>query len=230
MRTPTSPGIALVLACSLVAACGVPHIGGYEPKKRTYEDPVNFEASGDKPKNGSLFTASAVGTYLFADQRAMRLGDIVTVRIQEHADAKRGATTELSRDGSAGLTLSAFFGLVDALGIPAELVAGQLATGFKGSGLSTRTEKFEAIVPVIVKRVLPNGNLFVEGHRVILVNEEEHHFYLSGVVRPVDINDDNSVPSYLLADAEIEFTGRGTISEKQSPGWISRGLDYVRPF
>ena len=78
-------------------------------------------------------------------------------------------------------------------------------------------------------KVLPNGNLFIEGHRVVLVNHEEHHFYLSGVVRPVDIETDNSVTSALIADAEIEFTGRGAISEKQEAPWLQRGLDFVRP-
>jgi flagellar L-ring protein precursor FlgH len=81
-----------------------------------------------------------------------------------------------------------------------------------------------------VKKTFPNGNLFIEGHRVILVKNEEHHFYISGVIRAVDIEGDNSVASALVADAEIEFTGRGVISDKQSPGWLNRTLDYVTPF
>jgi len=77
---------------------------------------------------------------------------------------------------------------------------------------------------------LSNGNLFIEGHRVVLVNDEEHHFYISGVIRPVDIQSDNSVESGVIADAEIEFTGRGVITDKQSPGWLNRTMDYVSPF
>jgi flagellar L-ring protein FlgH len=77
---------------------------------------------------------------------------------------------------------------------------------------------------------LPNGNLFVEGHRVVLVNNEEHHFYISGVVRPIDIDQENSVKSSMIADAEIEFTGRGVLSDNQQQGWLSRYFGWMWPF
>ena len=79
-------------------------------------------------------------------------------------------------------------------------------------------------------KVLPNGNLFVEGHRAILVNSEEHHFYISGVVRPIDIDQQNSVKSSVVADAQIEFTGRGDLSDNQKQGWLSRYLGWIWPF
>ncbi len=223
-------GVALGGLAWAVTACGVSHIAPYVPKHRDYQDPVKFDDQDGQAHNGSLFSANRQGAYMFADQRAMRVGDIVTIRISEHADAKRGASTELSRDGQAGLRLDAFFELMRLAGAQPDLLKGSLTTGFKGQGKTSRSEKLEATVPAVVRRRLPNGNLFIEGHRVVLVNAEEHHFYVSGVIRPVDIAGDNSVPSYLVADAEIEFTGRGVITEKQRPGWISRGLDYAAPF
>lgn len=223
-------GCALLVVATTAAACGVSHIAQYTPKHRDYKDPVKFSERDGQAHNGSLFSANRQGAYMFADQRAMRVGDIVTIRISEQANAKRGAATELSRDGSAGLHLDSFFELMRLAGAQPDLLKGSLATGFKGQGNTSRTEKLEATVPAVVRRRLPNGNLFIEGHRVVLVNAEEHHFYVSGVIRPVDIAGDNSVPSYLVADAEIEFTGRGVITEKQRPGWISRGLDYAAPF
>ena len=75
-----------------------------------------------------------------------------------------------------------------------------------------------------------NSNLFIEGHRVILVNDEEHHFYVSGLARPLDILEDNSIDSSRIADLQMEFTGRGVITEKQHPGWLQRGLDIIAPF
>ena len=65
---------------------------------------------------------------------------------------------------------------------------------------------------------------------MILINDEETFLYLSGVVRPMDITPDNSVASSKIADVELEYTGRGVISERQSPGWFSRALDHVWPF
>jgi flagellar L-ring protein precursor FlgH len=215
-----------------MAGC-VQHIGEYEAKRRQYRSPVDFEKLSAPAEPGSLFQPGYTGAYLFADQRAMRIGDIVTIRIREEADAKRGAATELSRNGSANAKIEAFFGLLNTLeGVMDgdELVNTLLSTDFSGAGQTSRTEHLEATVPATVREVLPNGNLFVEGHRVILVNNEEHHFYISGVVRPVDISGDNSVESSLVADAEIEFTGRGVVSEKQSPGWLSRALDWAAPF
>ena len=226
----------LTLLTALVATatgCSVSHISDYEPKVRDYRPPVALERDALTSVNGSLFHPLHAGTYLFADHRAMRMGDLVTVRVAEHADAKRGATTDLSRDSDTRLTLDAFFGLLQQAGEifgSGDMLKLGSGTAFSGAGLTARTERLEATVPATVKQVLPNGNLFIEGHRVIMVNAEEHHFYLSGVVRPVDIQQDNSVMSSLIADAEIEFTGRGPVTDKQDQPWLQKGLDYVMPF
>ena len=226
--------VGLILAATLLAgACAVTHIDTYEPKRRVYQSPVDFAETATPRRNGALFQAASPAAYLFADQRAMRPGDIVTIRVDERADARRAATTDLTRDSNTSIGADAFFGLLKLAGnaLPAgDLLKLSTGTGFKGSGLTSRMEDFEATVPAIVREVLPNGNLFLEGHRVVLVNSEEHHFYVSGVVRPADIEGDNSISSSKIADAEIEFTGRGLVSEKLNPGWLQRGLDIVRPF
>ncbi len=95
---------------------------------------------------------------------------------------------------------------------------------------AARSEHLTATVPAIVRKVLPNGNLFIEGHRVVLVNSEEQHFYISGVVRPIDIDQENSIKSSQIADAEIEFTGRGVLSDNQHQGWLSRYFGWIWPF
>ena len=82
----------------------------------------------------------------------------------------------------------------------------------------------------MVRKVLPNGNLFVEGHRVMLVNTEEQHFYISGVVRPIDIDQENSVKSSMVADAEIEFVGARRPHRQPAPGLLSRYLGWLWPF
>ena len=225
--------VALLLMLALLAEGCVQHIGAYEPKRRQYKSPVDFQLIEGPIHNGSLFNPNHPGSFLFADQRAMHLGDLVTVRIKEVADAKRGASTQLSRQSDVNFKIGSFFTLLEQIDpslTKKDMLSAMFANGFDGMGQTTRTEHFEATVPSIVREVLPNGNLFIEGQRVILVNAEEHHFYLSGVIRPVDIQGDNSIESSLIADAEIEFTGRGVISEKQSPGWLSRALDYAAPF
>lgn len=229
------PLITASLALAFVlAACGsVSHIGDYKPKQRKYQSSVDLTTLTSDSANGSLFSRTHQGNFLFTDQRAMRGGDILTINVVEDANAKRGARTELGRDAEVGLAITSFLGLIKLLGddiMDPELLRGAQKSDFLGRGETSRTDHVRATVPAMVKQVLPNGNLFIEGHRVILVNDEEHHFYVSGVIRPVDILDDNSVDSSRIADAEIEFTGRGVISEKQNPGWLQRALDVITPF
>ena len=113
---------------------------------------------------------------------------------------------------------------------PTLAIGGTSTNSFASKGDTARTESLTATVPAVVTKVFSNGNLFVEGHRVILVNAEEHHFYISGVVRPIDIDQDNSVKSSMVADAQIEFVGRGVLSDNQKPGWFSRMLGWMWPF
>jgi flagellar L-ring protein precursor FlgH len=77
---------------------------------------------------------------------------------------------------------------------------------------------------------MPNGDLFLEGTKVVLINNEEYHLYISGLVRPTDIAQDNSVLSSRIADAQIEFTGRGDLADQQRKGWLARLLDWANPF
>jgi flagellar L-ring protein precursor FlgH len=146
------------------------------------------------------------------------------------------ADTDLTRESTSSAQITAFLGLlsklkkVDADIDPTLAIGGTSKTDFKGEGKTARTEFLTATVPAMVRKVLPNGNLFVEGHRVILVNAEEQHFYISGVVRPIDIDQENSVKSAMVADAEIEFVGRGVLTDNQKQGWLSNMLGKLWPF
>ncbi len=238
ISTITRPlAVTVALGVALSACASVDHIGASVQKRRNYESPVDLSAQRQATANGSLYSTAGSTAYIFADQRAMRVGDIVTVRVVEQAAAERGAATELNRESSMSLGLPSLFGLIEALGDTlgekisrGELLEAVSQSDFVGGGSTSRRENLQATVPCLVVQVLPNGNLFVEGQRVVLVNQEEQHYYVSGLVRPSDILDDNSVPSYLLADAEIEFTGRGDISEYTKRGWLHRALDAVAPF
>ena len=107
--------------------------------------------------------------------------------------------------------------------------AGRAAVGIDGRGETTRESRVRAAIAVRVKQGLPNGDLFVEGTKVVLVNDEELHIYISGVIRPEDIEPDNSVRSSLVADAEIELTGRGALTDNQDRGWLVKLLDALNP-
>ena len=216
-----------VLAPLALAACGQSHIAAYTPKHRDY--PVPASATGPAEASpGSLWRDGSSAASLYTDARALHENDLVVVRVSEMADAKRATDTDISRQSSTTAQLNAFLGAL-AKSVP-KTIDGSSQTTFKGTGSTARSEYLTATVPAIVRKVLPNGNLFIEGHRVILVNQEEQHFYISGVVRPIDIDQENSIRSAQIADAEIEFTGRGVLSDNQRQGWLSKYLGWIWPF
>ncbi|HDG98416.1 MAG TPA: flagellar basal body L-ring protein FlgH, partial [Desulfobacterales bacterium] len=105
-----------------------------------------------------------------------------------------------------------------------------MSNSFDGSGSTSRDETMTASITARVVEVLPNGNLYIRGTRQIKVNNEVQYITLSGLIRPYDISPDNTVLSSYIADAKIEYTGKGAVSDKQRPGWLMRLLDYVWPF
>ena len=226
MRTPARTA-ALAAALTALACADVQHVGKYQPKSRDYPVPEPGGPTAQAPAPGSLWQDGASGM-LFTDARAFREHDLVVIKVEEIADAKRSSDTDLSRtnQNSGGFGLN----LKGKPIVPAVDGKQDTESTFKGEGSTARTERLVATVPATVKKVLPNGNLFVEGHRVVLVNNEEQHFYISGVVRPIDIDGDNSVKSSLVADAEIEFTGRGVMTENQQKGWMQKYLGWIWPF
>ncbi|MBN2528429.1 MAG: flagellar basal body L-ring protein FlgH [Deltaproteobacteria bacterium] len=218
----------------LSAACEPRHIRAYTPRERIY-DPKDYEEvkMASPESTGSIWSDSSPS--LFEDLRASRIGDILTVVIDEKQKGSGDAATTLSDESSMDAGMSKFFGLMTALvdaypDIESEKLMGILSNSdFAGDGSTSRSSQLEGRIAVRVKKVLPNGDLFVEGHKVILINAEELHFYVSGAIRQSDVRPDNSVSSSLIADAQVEFSGRGVISDKQSPGWLQQLADKYSP-
>ncbi|HUM13988.1 MAG TPA: flagellar basal body L-ring protein FlgH [Myxococcaceae bacterium] len=218
----------LSLLVALVAGCTTPKLGTYVPRHRDYDPPAPEQRPDAQATSGSLWRDGTPASMLFTDARALHESDLVVVKVEEVADAKRSADTDLTHQSDVEAKVAAFLNNVAS---QKELnISGGLKNNFNGDGSTGRTERLTATVPALVRKVLPNGNLFIEGHRVILVNSEEHHFYISGVVRPIDIDQQNSVKSAMIADAEIEFTGQGVLSENQRQGWLSKLFNTLWPF
>jgi flagellar L-ring protein precursor FlgH len=222
----------LILVLGLNVACSAStHVEPYTPKRREYSLPTTEAKPETNDSKGSLWRNGQSAAMLFTDARALRENDLVVVKVEEVADARRSADTDLSRDSQINAQLSAF---INAVTNPNPLLAPKFDSSlnqvFDGRGTTGRTERLTATVPAMVRKVMPNGNLFIEGHRVVLVNNEEQHFYISGVIRPIDIDQENSVKSTMIADAEIEFTGRGVLSDNQRPGFLARMFSKIWPF
>ncbi|MEW6326819.1 MAG: flagellar basal body L-ring protein FlgH [Thermodesulfobacteriota bacterium] len=172
---------------------------------------------------------------LFGDCRARNIGDIVTVNVVETSNASKKAATKTGRTTSVAGGISALLGYEGAIEdrnsrfSADSMIEGGISSDFDGSGTTTRNSTVTASISCRVVNVLPNGDLAIRGLREIRVNNETQHMILTGVIRPEDIAADNTILSSYVADARIEYNGRGVLSEKQSPGWLARILDYIWP-
>jgi flagellar L-ring protein precursor FlgH len=185
----------------------------------------------------SLFQESTYYGF-FQDLRAHKVGDLVTINIVETSKASKKADTNTARTSSIDAGINNLLGYeakMGSWGVPHAfdnnaMVKASMANKFDGSGSTSRDESMTASITARVVRVLPNGNLFIEGTRKIRVNNETQNITLSGIIRPSDISPDNTVLSSYIANAKIDYTGKGPVSDKQRPGWLARVLDVVWPF
>jgi flagellar L-ring protein precursor FlgH len=113
---------------------------------------------------------------------------------------------------------------------PSSLVKSSLSSDFEGTGSTSRKEDLIATLTTRVVEVMPNGNLRIQGNKAVAVNNETQYITLSGIVRQTDISSRNVVDSKYILDSRISYTGKGVISAKQRPGWLTQLLDYVTPF
>ncbi|AKU51578.1 flagellar basal body L-ring protein FlgH [Xanthomonas arboricola pv. juglandis] len=155
-----------------------------------------------------------------ADRRAYRVGDVLTVNVLEAARARSGAATDAGSDvrlsGTAGN--NAYRGSFDA----------GLSAAAKGSAETSRVGELRTQLSVQVKDVLSDGSLVVEGEQSLLINKEDQRITLSGIVRPDDILADNTVWSHRLANARVEFNGKGVVAESQRQSVAYRLLKWLR--
>jgi flagellar L-ring protein FlgH len=174
---------------------------------------------------GSLFSGENGRNMFYVDRKARALNDIVTIRIADVTSATGQANTNTSRASSVAGSLDNVFGYK-----PGSVAEAQLKAGFDGKGTTTRKNALSATVTAVVREVFPNGNLFVEGSKEVIINNERQYITVTGVVRLEDIAPDNSISSDLLADARLVYSGRGVLSDKQRPGLLGRVVDFIWPF
>lgn len=181
------------------------------------------------PPSASLFRSS--GRSLFRDQRAARVGDILTVRIDIADQAQVANSTNRSRDAAANAGVPALGGLEKVIGKTAgNLLDASGGTKTAGAGQTARSEKVFLTVAAVVANVLPNGNLVIRGRQQVRVNFELRDLSIAGVVRPEDIDANNTIQHSQIADARIAYGGRGVLTDVQQPGWLQQATDLLSPF
>jgi flagellar L-ring protein precursor FlgH len=168
------------------------------------------------------------------DQRASRVGDLITVVVDMNDSANWQNVTTTKRTGAESAGVPNLFGLEHAMKnsgmTPASLLSTDSANNNTGAGQIQRNETVALRLAGVVTQVLPNGNLVVLASQEVRVNSELRVLAVSGVVRPQDIASDNTITGDRIAEARISYGGRGTLTELQSPRWGQQLLDIFLPF
>jgi flagellar L-ring protein precursor FlgH len=171
--------------------------------------------------DGSIYH-DAQNMELFADPRAHRVGDILTVVLQEATQASKKATTSTSKTDKTAIGSPTILGQSLSIGGKAAGITTNGDRSFAGDGSSSQSNQLTGEITVTVAQRLSNGNLMVRGEKWLTINQGQELVRISGIVRPQDIGQDNIVPSTRVADARIGYTGRGSLADANTQGWLSR--------
>jgi flagellar L-ring protein precursor FlgH len=219
-----SPALAAAgwLVLTLLGGCAT------SPKEDTSYAPAKPIAPPPSISHSGSIYRAGYEMRLFEDVVARRIGDTLTIRLVEKTAAKKQADTALTKDNTGkgsiaigGASLTPWSGDIDL----------SAKRKFDGTGESKQSNSLTGNITVVVADVLANGNLVVRGEKWMTLNQGDEYIRISGIVRPADIAPDNTVPSYLVADARISYGGEGPVADANTIGWLARFfISAIFPF
>lgn len=216
----TNIRLAVLFPLLLLAACRTvpPHIDSFSAS-----DP---EAGVPPPSTSGAIYQAGYDVPLFENSVAHRVGDVLTIVLEEKTNASKSASTTTAKKSKVDLPGPTLFGApVTVHGT--EVLAGSMnnATSFDGSGGSQQSNVLNGSISVTIARRLPNGNLLVRGQKWISINQGSEFVRLQGIVRVIDIAPDNTVSSSRVADASISYGSQGVLASANSKSWLARFFD-----
>ncbi len=177
--------------------------------------------------NGAIYQAG-FETNLYDDRKAYRVGDIITVSLNEKTQASKNSNSKISKESSANIGLGSLFGGAVSMANPLTGNAMNLGAEYDasrdtaGSGQAGQSNSLSGSITVTVSDVLPNGILAIRGEKWMTLNTGDELVRIAGLVRADDIATDNTVPSTRIADARITYSGTGAFADASQPGWLDR--------
>ena len=246
MNSRLSSAIAITLSAALLPSCTAfdrlatlgeqPALTAIEnPTSQPGYKPVQMPMPAAQPASYSPNSLWRNGSRaFFKDQRAHQVGDILTVKVNLNDRATIDNQTKRSRSADEDSGVDNFFGKqklpVVAQALPTRIFTADSNSSSEGKGSVNRSEALLTNVAAVVTQILPNGNLVVEGKQEVRVNFEVRELVVAGIVRPEDIESDNTIESTKIAQARIAYGGRGHITDVQQPRYGQQVLDVLLPF
>jgi flagellar L-ring protein precursor FlgH len=246
MHSRLVPALSIVLGATLLTGCtALDRLGtlGQQPPLSAIEDPTT--QPGYKPVHMPMPTPQPASyspnslwrngsRAFFKDQRAHQVGDILTVKVNLNDRATIDNNTKRSRENKEDSGVDNFFGKSKVpilnTGLPTKIFTADSSASSDGKGTINRSEALQTNVAAVITQLLPNGNLVVEGRQEVRVNFEVRELIVAGIVRPEDIESDNTIDSTKIAQGRIAYGGRGQITDVQQPRYGQQVLDVLLPF
>jgi flagellar L-ring protein precursor FlgH len=187
------------------------------------DDQLSWALQPEPPaSNGAIYQVGR-DVALFENPVARHIGDTVTIVLNESTAAKKSATTNTAKSTNQTLPgISVLGKAVTIKGNPITSASIDDSSKFAGEGDSAQSNSLTGYITCTVTRVLPNGNLYIRGEKWIGINQGSEYVRLGGVVRPIDIAPDNTVPSLKVGAANISYGGKGALADANNQGWLSR--------
>ncbi len=208
--------------CGLLVLLGACASSPRSREDASYAPTLPGEAYAEvAPADGAIFHANQ-NMELFPDPRAHRAGDILTIVLVENTQASKKASTKTSKTSKTDLSAPTIAGVGATFnGKPLSFGLGG-DRGFTGAGESSQSNSLSGDITVTVAQRLGNGNLIIRGEKLLTINQGQEIVRISGIVRPQDIATDNTVSSTRVANANISYTGRGSLADANEQGWLAR--------
>lgn len=169
--------------------------------------------------------AQSASYSMFSDRRARNVGDVITILVVEYSEASSEATTTTEKENDHGFKATGGSG--SKASSPLYGISGDLNNRYEGNATVSRQGQLKTKITATVTEVLPNGDLQIQGSRLVEVNGEREMATITGLVRQEDISGSNTVYSYQLADAQISYKGKGVVSTGQRPGVVARVFNWI---
>jgi len=210
----------LILMTQLLSACATTpqELADFEPIIRPVTPrPANYD-------NGSIYQPRSIS--LFADPKPYRIGDVLTVILQESTSASKTADTTTRKEDSLDIPSPTIFGATPTYkGNSLFNMSIEPKREFSGEAESTQSNNLTGQITVTVVDILPNDNLVVQGEKWFTLNQGKEYIRIAGVVRPLDVQPDNTITSSKLADAQIAYSGEGFLADANNQGWFGQFLN-----
>lgn len=207
-----------LLLATLLLLAGCASFDELRPDEDSSEyQPLELDYSLPPTTGGGLFRSGYNGS-LISDRRAVRVGDILTIVLDESTQSSKSAGTSFGKESSVGIGVPTVLGK----SYPRAETAASAEREFNGSAKSSQQNTLRGSIAVSVHRVLPNGTLLVKGEKALRLNQGDEFIRLTGLVRIDDIDRYNQVSSQSVANAKISYAGRGVLNDSNSAGWLTR--------